>query len=82
MKLDVSPKQRVPKKGLRVFPAYYECRKDEHQGETATEWEVKGAMTKLEEIYYCPTCGNKVKVIETGVGKLVCCGKPMILVPA
>ena len=37
-------------------------------------------LTKLGQVYYCPTCGNKVKVIETGVGTLVCCGKPMILV--
>ncbi len=39
-------------------------------------------MTKLDEIYYCKTCGNKVKVVGTGVGILVCCGKPMVLVNA
>jgi desulfoferrodoxin-like iron-binding protein len=38
--------------------------------------------TKLDEIYVCKTCGNKVKVIGTGEGKLVCCGKPMTLASA
>lgn len=39
-------------------------------------------MTKLGEIYVCKICGNKVKVVSTGIGTLVCCGKPMTLVPA
>jgi superoxide reductase len=37
-------------------------------------------MTKIEEVYLCKICGNKVKVLEAGKGTLVCCGKPMILV--
>ncbi|MCW4044917.1 MAG: desulfoferrodoxin FeS4 iron-binding domain-containing protein [Candidatus Bathyarchaeota archaeon] len=37
-------------------------------------------MTKLDEVYLCKICGNKVKVLATGVGTLVCCGKPMALV--
>lgn len=39
-------------------------------------------MTKTGELYYCAICGNKVKVVETGVGQLVCCGQPMKLVKA
>jgi len=39
-------------------------------------------MTKLDEVYLCEICGNKVKVVHTGAGKLVCCGKPMIVVTA
>ncbi|MFQ6053248.1 MAG: desulfoferrodoxin FeS4 iron-binding domain-containing protein [Candidatus Bathyarchaeia archaeon] len=34
-------------------------------------------MTEVGEIYYCGICGNKVKVLEAGVGQLVCCGEPM-----
>ena len=34
-------------------------------------------MTKLNEIYTCPVCGNRVEVIKAGAGQLVCCGKPM-----
>ncbi|MGA1845937.1 desulfoferrodoxin FeS4 iron-binding domain-containing protein [Deferribacter abyssi] len=33
--------------------------------------------TKVGEIYYCSICGNKVKVIESGKGTLVCCGQDM-----
>ncbi len=36
-------------------------------------------MTKLSEVYKCNVCGNIVEVIHTGVGQLVCCGKPMEL---
>ena len=34
-------------------------------------------MTVKNEIYKCNICGNTVKVIEQGVGQLVCCGEPM-----
>ena len=34
-------------------------------------------MTKKNEIYKCPTCGNIVEVMHVGAGELVCCGKPM-----
>lgn len=37
-------------------------------------------MTQVEELYYCEICGNKVKVLESGAGVLVCCGVPMQLV--
>jgi len=37
-------------------------------------------MTKLNQIYKCPTCGNIVEVLHTGGGTLVCCGEPMELV--
>ena len=39
-------------------------------------------MTKLDEVYVCKTCGNKIKVVEAGFGTLVCCGKPMVLATA
>jgi len=37
-------------------------------------------VTKVEEVYLCKICGNKVKVLEAGKGTLVCCGKPMVCV--
>ena len=36
-------------------------------------------MTKLNEIYTCTLCGNRVEVIKAGAGQLVCCGQPMKL---
>ncbi len=36
-------------------------------------------MTVLLQVYKCEICGNIVEVVHTGPGKLVCCGKPMIL---
>ena len=36
-------------------------------------------MTKKNEVYKCEICGNIVEMVHTGVGELVCCGKPMIL---
>ena len=36
-------------------------------------------MTKKNEIYKCPTCGNIVEVLQVGAGELVCCGAPMVL---
>lgn len=36
-------------------------------------------MTKLNQVYRCPICGNIVEVLHTGVGQLVCCGQPMEL---
>lgn len=36
-------------------------------------------MTQLKQIYKCSVCGNVVEVLHTGVGELVCCGKPMDL---
>ncbi|MBS7657151.1 MAG: desulfoferrodoxin FeS4 iron-binding domain-containing protein [Candidatus Bathyarchaeia archaeon] len=37
-------------------------------------------MTEVGQIYLCEICGNKVKVLQSGAGTLVCCGKPMKLV--
>jgi superoxide reductase len=34
-------------------------------------------MTQVNEVYLCKICGNKVKVLESGAGMLVCCGEPM-----
>lgn len=36
-------------------------------------------MTEVGEIYECEICGNVVKVLEAGVGTLVCCGQDMTL---
>ncbi len=33
--------------------------------------------TKVGEEYLCELCGNKVRMLESGEGKLVCCGEPM-----
>jgi len=36
-------------------------------------------MTKTKEVYKCEVCGNIVEVLHEGMGELVCCGKPMVL---
>lgn len=36
-------------------------------------------MTKKNEVYKCPLCGNIVEVLHIGAGELVCCGQPMLL---
>lgn len=36
-------------------------------------------MTKKLEVYKCEICGNIVEMLHEGQGKLVCCGKPMVL---
>lgn len=33
--------------------------------------------TEVEQVYLCNICGNKVKVMESGAGELVCCDEPM-----
>ncbi|MGM0688361.1 MAG: desulfoferrodoxin FeS4 iron-binding domain-containing protein [Bacillota bacterium] len=35
--------------------------------------------TKEEQVYACQVCTNVVKVLDSGVGTLVCCNKPMVL---
>ena len=47
-----------------------------------TDQRIKGGekMTKVGEVYLCEICGNKVKVVESGAGALVCCGEEMTLV--
>ncbi|UCG44939.1 MAG: desulfoferrodoxin FeS4 iron-binding domain-containing protein [Candidatus Bathyarchaeota archaeon] len=39
-------------------------------------------MTTPGEKYLCEICGNKVEVLESGGGTLVCCGQPMKIVEA
>jgi len=34
-------------------------------------------MTKMNEIYRCEICGNTVEMVNTGIGQMICCGKPM-----
>jgi len=36
-------------------------------------------MTARMQVYRCNICGNIVMVLHAGIGKLVCCGKPMEL---
>ena len=36
-------------------------------------------MTGIRNIYRCPICGNVVEVLNPGMGELVCCGKPMVM---
>jgi superoxide reductase len=36
-------------------------------------------MTKINEIYKCEICGNIVEMVDPGMGQMICCGKPMIL---
>lgn len=36
-------------------------------------------MPAVLEVYKCEACGNIVEVVVGGVGDLVCCGEPMIL---
>ncbi len=35
-------------------------------------------MAEIKQVYKCEICGNIVEVVHGGVGKLVCCGKPMV----
>lgn len=37
-------------------------------------------MTEINKNYKCNICGNLVKVLEAGIGELVCCGQPMNIV--
>ena len=37
-------------------------------------------MTEVNEVYLCEICGNKVKVLESGAGTLVCCEQDMVKV--
>ncbi len=36
-------------------------------------------MAEKLEVYKCEACGNIVEVLHAGVGELVCCGQPMVL---
>ena len=36
-------------------------------------------MTKRNQMYRCPVCGQIVEVVNPAAGKLVCCGQPMEL---
>lgn len=37
-------------------------------------------MTELNQSYKCNVCGNVVKILQTGIGTLVCCGQPIELI--
>lgn len=34
-------------------------------------------MTERLQVYKCEICGNVVEVLHPGLGKLICCGRPM-----
>ena len=36
-------------------------------------------MTARQQVYSCSVCGQIVAVVHQGGGRLVCCGKPMML---
>lgn len=36
-------------------------------------------MTQINQVYRCEVCGNIVEVLHSGLGELVCCGQPMLL---
>jgi len=36
-------------------------------------------MAEKLQIYKCNMCGNMVEIIHAGLGELVCCGQPMVL---
>lgn len=36
-------------------------------------------MAETGQVYICDICGQKVEVLEGGVGTLVCCGEDMEL---
>jgi len=38
-------------------------------------------MSRINEIYKCEVCGAITTVLNGGVGTLVCCDKPMVLIP-
>jgi len=37
-------------------------------------------MAELNKSYKCNICGNVAKIVEAGIGELVCCGQPMAVV--
>jgi len=39
-------------------------------------------MTERSQVWKCDVCGNIVEVLHAGVGALVCCGQPMVLLEA
>jgi len=32
---------------------------------------------RLNQVYFCRICGNEVKFVNDGGGKLICCGEEM-----
>jgi desulfoferrodoxin-like iron-binding protein len=36
-------------------------------------------MTAKQQVYSCSVCGQIIAVVHQGGGRLVCCGKPMML---
>jgi superoxide reductase len=39
-------------------------------------------MTERNQVWKCEVCGNIVEILHAGVGQLVCCNQPMILLEA
>ena len=37
-------------------------------------------MAKVDEVYFCKICGNKVRVVEASVPVLICCGESMKMI--
>jgi len=37
-------------------------------------------MTNVGELYVCKICGNIIKCVAAGAGRLVCCGQEMELI--
>jgi superoxide reductase len=37
-------------------------------------------MTNVGELYVCKICGNTMKCVAAGAGRLVCCGQEMELI--
>jgi len=35
--------------------------------------------TEKLQVYKCDICGNMVEMIHGGVGKIICCGQPMVM---
>ena len=36
-------------------------------------------MTQQKQVYKCKICGNIVEILHSGMGELVCCNVPMVL---
>jgi len=37
-------------------------------------------MAEINKSYKCNICGNVAKIVEAGIGELVCCGQPMAII--
>lgn len=46
--------------------------------EGGTEPQEDRLMAEQDKTYVCEICGQEVKVEKSGIGKLVCCNRPMV----